>query len=174
MLDTAGGIGIFLNRLNVSLTRIDGGVLKIRTILEMDCETIFLNGAAANTIVKLARKTTEIDPLLPIPDADCWQYLNAVLNEISERFALGQIKSDLGQETVDGNYLLCLTCERAGPIRTQKVRAMLVRKALLLDLPEEEPAYESPTHETRWHTLHQMAHQYQSNPHRFVEIELSV
>jgi hypothetical protein len=162
----------FLDRLNVSLTRIENGVLQIRTILEMDCEGVFLNPSAAKTIVELAKKTTATDPILPIPKDDCWLYLNAVLNEISERFAVGQIKRDLGVSVEQGEYLLCLTCERAGPVRTQKIRAMLLRKSLLTGLPTEEPKYESPSHVTRWKTLQQLAEQYKTNPHRFIEIEI--
>ncbi|MEZ6131668.1 MAG: hypothetical protein R3C59_23670 [Planctomycetaceae bacterium] len=162
----------FLDRLNVSLTSIHDGRMRIRTILEMNCEQIFLNPAAAKTVVELARRTTTEDPLLPIPKADCWQYLNAVLNEISERFAAGQVKRDLGLPVESGTYLLCLTCERAGPVRTQKVRGMLVRKSLLTALPKEEPVYERPSHVTRWTTLQQMAIQFKQHPERFIEMEI--
>jgi len=162
----------FLHRLNVTLSYIQDGTLRIRTILEMDCDQIFLNASASSKIVALAGKTTPEDPILPIPKEDCWHYLNAVLNEVSERFALGQIKRDLGLPVQRGIYLLCLTCERVGPVRTQKIRGMLVNKSLLTALPEEEPAYESPTHTTRWKTLQQMADQYRRNPHRFIEIEI--
>ncbi len=162
----------FLNRLNVSLTTIEAGKLRIRTILEMNCEDIFLNASAANTVIKLAKKTTAENPILPIADKDCWYYLNTILNEISERFAVGQIKRDLGMEVQRAEYLLCLTCERAGPVRTQKIRGMLIRKSFLTSLPEEEPSYESPTHVTRWLTLGQLAQQYEENPQRFIEIEL--
>jgi hypothetical protein len=162
----------FLNRLNVTLTSIEDGTLRIRTILEMDCEEIFLNPSAAKTIVRLAKRTTAEDPILPMPKDDSWQYLNTILNEVSERFAAGQIKRDLGMPVERGRYLLCLTCERAGPVRTQKIRGMLVRKSLLTSLPDEEPAYESPTHVTRWQTLGQLADQYAKTPHRFIEIEI--
>lgn len=162
----------FLDRLNVSLTRIENGALQIRTILEMDCEGVFLNPSAAKNVVELAKKTTSDDPILPIPKDDCWVYLNAVLNEISERFAAGQIKRDLGMPVERGEYLLCLTCERAGPVRTQKIRALLVLKSLLTALPTEEPSYESESHTTRWKTLQQLAEQYKTNPHRFIELEI--
>jgi hypothetical protein len=66
------------------------------------------------------------------------------------------------------------TCERAGPVRTQKVRGMLTKKSLLTALPDEEPAYESPSHVTRWKTLQQMAEQYAENPYRFLEVEICV
>jgi len=164
----------FLDRLNVTLTSIEDGTLRIRTIFEMDCEAIFLNRSAAKTIVGLAKQTTEKDPMLPIPKEDCWQYLNAVLNEISERFALGHIKRDMGLPVERGQYVLCLTCERAGPVRTRKVRGMLVQKSILTDLPEEEPTYESPSHVTRWMTLQHIADQYVKNPKRFIEMEVCV
>jgi hypothetical protein len=164
----------FWDRLNVSLTSIDHGKLRIRTILEMDCQRIFLNPTAAKNIVKFAKQTTLENPILPIPPDDCWQYLNAVLNEISERFAPGQIRRDLGLPVEQGEYVICLTCERAGPVRTRKVRAMLVQKCLLKSLPEEEPSYESPNHQTRWQTLQYLAQEYQRNPHRFMEMEICV
>ena len=52
----------FLNRLNVSLSSIEDGKLRIRTVLEKDCEEVFLNAVAARTVVKLAGKTTDRDP----------------------------------------------------------------------------------------------------------------
>ncbi|MBU0730397.1 MAG: hypothetical protein KKE17_05535 [Proteobacteria bacterium] len=162
----------FLDRLNVSLTRIEDGVLQIRTILETDCDGVFLNSSAVKTILDLAKKTTAADPILPIPKDDCWLYLNAVLNVISERFAIGQVKRDLGMSVERGEYLLCLTCERAGPVRTQKIRAMLLRKSMLTAIPMKEPLYESPSHATRWNTLQQLAEQYRANPHRFIEIDI--
>ena len=58
-----------------------GKPLLIRTLLEKSCEEIFLNKVAVETIVAAARKTTERNPLLPLPKEDYWYYLNAVLNE---------------------------------------------------------------------------------------------
>lgn len=162
----------FLDRLNVTLTSIEDGILRIRTILEMDCDEIFLNDSAAKSAVEFAKRTTEADPILPIPKDDCWQYLNAVLNEVGERFAAGQIKRDLGLPVERGTYLLCLTCERAGPIRTHKIRAMLIRKSMLLQLPAEEPAYENPWHATRWDTLKKLSAEFGKHPHRFIEMEI--
>lgn len=162
----------FLDRLNVSLTFIDEGVLKIRTILEMDVEGIFLNGAAASRIVAFAKKTTAADPFIPIAKEDLWYYLNPVLNEISERFALGHLQADAGRSVSSEQYFLCLTCERAGAIRTQKIRAMLVRRNVLENLPEEEPKYESASHATRWKTLQQMNERWQQVPEDFLLVEL--
>lgn len=162
----------FLDRLNVSLTSIHDGRLRIRTILEMDVNDIFLNRSASSTIVQLAKQTTPTDPLIPIPENDRWYYLNAVLNEISERFAIGHLRQDAGQSVAVEDYVLCLTCERAGAVRTQKIRAMLVRRALLEALPTEEPEYESPNHATRWETLQVMAGRWRAAPNEFLSMQL--
>lgn len=163
----------FLDRLNVSLTSIDKGVLKIRTLFEMDVDEVFLNGVASAQIIALAKRTTPVDPFIPMAKDDVWYYLNPVLNEISERFSLGYLQADAGRAVTSEQYLLCLTCERAGDVRTQKIRGMVVRKSLLLDLPEEEPIYESPSHATRWKTLQQMLQRYRDSPEDFLVVELT-
>ncbi|OYP29520.1 hypothetical protein [Rhodopirellula sp. MGV] len=162
----------FMNRLNVSLTSIDEGTLRIRTILEMDVDAIFLNSSASRKIVSLAKQTTETDPLITIPKADCWFYLNAVLNEISERFSLGHLRRDAGESIRRVEYVICLTCERAGQVRTQKIRAMLVQKSLLENLPQVQPNLEQESHITRWETLQILADRYKTVPHYFLPIEI--
>lgn len=170
----------FLDRLNVSLTTVNNGQLKIRTVLEMDVVDIFLNRSAASRIVELAKRTTQSDPIIPIPDADRWYYLNSILNEISERFAVGHLRKDVGLSVNVIDYLICLTCEpagdlktnKAGEIRTKKVRAMLVRRQLLETLPSEEPKYESPSHAIRWQTLQVMAQRWREDPSQFLTIEI--
>ena len=162
----------FLDRLNVSLTSIDDGTLEIRTIIEKACQEVFLNTVAAEAINVAARQTTEDNPLLPLAEDDYWYYLNAVLNEIAEKFAEGQIRRDLGLPVEVGTYLICLTCEKAGAVRTQKVRAMLVSESLLSNLPEKTPTFESPNHSTRWETLQFLAKTWKTAPHQFLEVEL--
>ncbi|SFI24374.1 hypothetical protein [Planctomicrobium piriforme] len=162
----------FFDRLNVSLNMIHEGRLLIRTLLEKRCEEIFLNSAAAQMVVDAAQRTTEKDPLLPLPKSDHWYFLNSVLNEISEQFAAGTIKRDLGLPVRCEQYVLCLTCEAAGLIKQKKVRAMLIRKALLEKLPEQAPAFESPHHQTRWQTLQFLAAAYKTKPEQFLNMEI--
>ena len=162
----------FLDRLNVSLNLlIDGGLL-IRTLLEKNCEEIFLNSMAVREILRASGRTTKADPLLPLPKEDYWYYLNSVLNEISEKYSAGQIQRDLGAPVRSGTYLIALTFECAGDLKTRKIRAMVIRKELLLTLPEPVPRLSSPHHATRWTTLHQMKAAYATTPWKFVEIEL--
>lgn len=162
----------FLDRLNVSLTSIDQGVLKIRTLFETDIDEVFLNQSASSQMVSMAKRTTASNPFIPIPSQDVWYYLNPVLNEISERYSVGYLQADAGRSIEVVQYLLCLTCERAGDVRTQKIRGMVVRKSLLETLPTEEPQYESPSHATRWKTLQQMKQRWHDRPEDFLLVEL--
>lgn len=164
----------FLDRLNISLNTIDSGVLKIRTLSEKRCEEVFLNQVAADTVQKLAQRTRGNDPILPIAKDDVWYYLNAVLNDLSEQFAVGALKRDMGTPVSAAIYLVVLTCESAGDMRTRKVRAMVVKKSLLTNLPPTPPKFEFDRHHTRWETLQFMAAEYAKNPWRFLEVELCV
>lgn len=164
----------FLDRLNISLNSIDQGVLKIRTLSEKRCEEVFLNTVASETVTQLARRTTATDPILPIAKEDMWYFLNAVLNDLSEQFAPGALKRDMGGAVSCANYLVALTCETAGDIRTRKIRAMVIRKSLLTALPSETPQFTSDRHGTRWQTLQILATEYSKNPWRFMEVELCV
>jgi hypothetical protein len=163
----------FLDRLNVSLNVIDQGVLKIRTLSEKSCSDVFLNSVAAEKSQRLARQTTAADPLLPLSREDTWYFLNAVLNDLSEQFALGHIRKDVGAPVQTEVYLVCLTCEQFGELRTRKIRAMVIRRGLLTNLPKDAPKFTASHHSTRWATLQFMAAEYARNPWRFLEVELS-
>lgn len=164
----------FFDRLNVSLTRITDGTLQIRTLLEKSAAEVFLNSVAVTGVIAAAQKTTSEDPILPLPKGDYWYYLNSVLNEIAEHFAAGQIRRDMGRDVDCGRYLITLTNECDGEVRTRKVRALVVRKELLENLPEEAPQFESPNHETRWKTLKQIAAFWKTEPHRFIDVEICI
>jgi hypothetical protein len=162
----------FHDRLNVSLNSIHEGRLMIRTILEKTCRDVFLNERAAALVSAASHETTVADPLLPLPKDDYWYYLNGVLNEIAEQFADGQIRRDMGLPVNTAQYLICLTSECDGEVRTRKVRAMLIQRRVLEALPEKQPQLESGHHGIRWKTLQFMAKEWQANPWKFIEIEL--
>jgi hypothetical protein len=164
----------FFDRVNISLNSIRDGVLAIRTIAEQSCSEVFLNKVAVEALIDAARHTTADDPLLELPEHDYWYYLNAALNEVAEKMSDGQIRRDMGLPVTTARYVICLTSECAGEIRTRKIRAMLIQKKLLLNLPAEEPKFESPSHATRWKTLKYLAAQFSRTPHKFLEIEICV
>jgi hypothetical protein len=164
----------FFDRLNVSLNSLHGGKLLIRTVLEKTCEEILLNKVAVERLIKLAQQTTKDNPIIPIPKEDRWFYLNAVLNELSETFAAGLFKREAGKPHDAVRYLICLTNECDGEVRTRKVRAMVMRKDTLLNLPSDQPTLESPNHAIRWKTLQQMQKAYAVDSTNFIEAEIVV
>lgn len=164
----------FLDRLNFSLNTIGGGTLQIRTLAEMNARDVFLNDVAVERVIDATRRTTATNPLLPLARDDRWYYLNAVLNEVSERFAVGFIKRDMGVPVETRSYLICLTYEIAGDLKTRKVRAMVIQKSTLTNLPVEPPRFERPHHATRFETLRHLAAAYASDPTEFLDVELSI
>ncbi|HEX3654348.1 MAG TPA: hypothetical protein VHV55_01005 [Pirellulales bacterium] len=164
----------FIDRLNVSLNIIADGKLQIRTILEGSHEEIFLNRIAIDKIQHAARRTTEANPLLTLDQDDNWFLLNAVLNEVSEKLAEGHVRRDMGLPTHTQRYVLALTYECAGAMRTRKVRAMMIKQSTLLNLPQEMPLLEHERHQTRFQTLQVIAAEYARQPGRFLELEVSL
>lgn len=164
----------FYNRLNISLNSFVDGKLLIRTILEKTCEEVFLNSHAVERLLHAAQKTTKENPFIPLEKEDRWFYLNAVLNELSETFATGLFRREAGQPCQALRYLICLTNECDGDVRTRKVRAMVIRKDMLLNLPETQPELESASHQIRWKTLQQMQKAWTTDPAGFIEAEIVV
>jgi hypothetical protein len=157
---------------NVSLNEITEGTLRIRTVLEKSGQDIFLNSVAADAVADAAEKTTLEDATLPLPKGEYWYYLNSVLNEIAEKFSTGVIRRDMGLGTKTTMYVICLTSECDDDIKTRKVRAMLIRKSLLENLPEDMPKLERDSHSVRWNTLQILARERTKNPWKFLEMEI--
>ena len=164
----------FLDRINFSLNMIHDGMLQIRTLVEKNCKEVFLNEVATERVLMAAKKTTPQNPILPLPADERWYLLNAVLNEVSERFASGFLKREMGLPVNAANYLICLTYEMSGELKTQKIRAMVIRKDLLTHLPEDAPKFERPHHSTRWATLKQLAELYAKDPSHFLDVEICI
>jgi len=162
----------FLGRLNFSLNTLDDGVLKIRTLSEKSCADVFLNQVAADCVTATAKLTTPENPTLPLEQDEYWFYLNSVLNELSEQFAQGLLRRDMGLPVKSEEYVICLTAESAGEMKTRKVRAMVIRKSLLTNLPHEQPKFEAKSHATRWTTLTLLSELYQTESWKFLTVEL--
>jgi hypothetical protein len=170
----------FMHRLMVTLNSIQPGengapTLQIRTLIEKDLSDVLLNSAAVAKVTEAAAKTSERDPVLPVAKEDRWFLLNSVLNEIAERFAPGTMAKDQGVPVTSYRYLICLTNEVAGSIRTHKVRAMVARKDLLTSGAFDQGlALESPNHSTRIETLRHMRTRYAQEPDLFLEMEIAL
>ena len=170
----------FLHRIMVSLNSIQRHhtgkpKLAIRTLLECDLEEILLNSAATTKLLKFAAGTTEQQPVIPIPESDRWYFLNAVLNQVAEKYSYGNLAQDIGVTSASREYLICLTNETAGPVRTRKIRAMVMRKDQFITGEFEQALHlEQPHHRTRLETLKLMRRTFQDTPDLFIELELSI
>jgi hypothetical protein len=162
----------FLERINFSLNSIVDNTLRIRTLIEMNTIDVFLNKVATERITDAAARTDARSALLPLEKDDRWFLLNGVLNQLSEKFSEGFLRRDLGLPVRSANYLVCLTFESAGDLKTRKIRVMIMRKDLLTALPADPPAFERPHHKTRWMTLQQLAASYLAEPDQFMDVEL--
>ena len=166
----------FLNRVIVSLNIFSEGTLKIRTVLERSIEEVFLNPIAIEKIQYAVKRCTSESPILPIPKEDRWYLLNFVLNCVAEHFVAGQIRLDAGEKVTVVRYALFLTCEVVGDERIRKVRAMLVRRDLLVDFPfpDAMPKLENPWHADRIKTLRRAAALFAAEPDNFLILEACV
>jgi hypothetical protein len=142
----------FFDRVTVSLNYVDGGQFRVRTLSERNAAEVFRNSEMLRAVMKAARRRGR-NALLDLPDADYWYYLNAVLNTVSEQFAEGFVREEAGLEARSQEYLLFLTCEREGRVRQHKVRAMLIREALLLQTAQTKPQFKNEFQASRWETL---------------------
>ena len=165
----------FHDQLNVSLNFVEGGQLQIRTLLDRSCSEVFRNPEMLRRVLAAAR-SPEGNPLLDVQDEDYWYYLNAVLNQISARFAEGYIRQET-QQAASQTYLLFLTAEGGAPVRQKKVRAMLIRESLLLATLDTEPTFRNEFHRVRWESLRAVAQEWQSSggkSRRIREISISI
>ena len=171
----------FFHHLTVSLNTIyerDGTeTLGIRTILEKATKDVFLNPIAAEQFERYAQQTTDQMSIVRIPEVDRWHLLNAVLNEVAEKFAQGMVDRDMGLPVQTTRYVLFLTREVDGDVRTHKPRAMLARKDHLLagryDSDDAPLALESPHHQKRVRTLREARVLLEAEPDHFMELEIA-
>lgn len=171
-----------LNSLSYAEKKKDDGssttetTLKLRTLFEEDLNAIYRNRAARDVIHRAIEQTKEGDPILRFPQEESWYILNTVLNRISEQFAEGHLKEEMGMEVQKKRFLFCFTYERAGTMRQLKPRIMIMEKDRFLQYPLDENAVfitESDKHTTRIETLRQLRKDYDNSPYLFAEIELS-
>lgn len=166
----------FLGRIIVSLNSFADDTLKIRTIFERSLDEVFLNPHAVEMVQEAAKRTTPDNPLLPIAKDDTWYLLNFVLNPVAEKFVAGVVREDFGEPVKKATYAIALTCEVVGESRIRKVRAMMIRRELLLEFPymESMPRLENPWHSDRIVTLRKMCAAYATNPELFLSLEVCV
>lgn len=167
----------FRDRVLLALNSLDNKgdkpILKLRTLFERDIHEVFQNNAMEKIVQEAVTKVSENDPILRLSQENSWYVLNAVLNRISEQFASGLLRRDMGMVATSKWYVFCLTFEKEGGLRIQKIRIMLMEKDTFINFPAEgEIGVESEKHTFRIHTLRLLRQEYQKNPHLFMHIEL--
>lgn len=170
----------FKNRILLSLNSLTtdeqgNTFLRLRTLFEREMEDIFHNRIMV-ALVKQGIKDVQVgDPILKFPKEDAWYVLNAVLNKISEQFSTGGLRKDMGMPVTTKWYTFCLTFEIEGAIRMQKPRIMMIERDKLINFPaSDDIRVESEKHLIRIQTLRTLQRKRQTNPHLFMDIELSM
>lgn len=169
----------FYRRFHFSLNLFENGKLLIRTLDEEDAGRVLLdNSSAINGVISAARKTTEGNPFLELEPSLNWLALNSALNELAHIVPnQGLFYRDWGYPVETHTYVLGLTCEKDPDVRTRKVRLMMIREKLLLQIDESKiplPAVEQESHAVRWRTLKKMAELYVKQPKLFMKFDVSL
>jgi len=147
--------------------------LTLRTLFEKDLFDVLQNHSMVKIVQNAIEETTAQNPILKLPKEDAWYVLNAVLNKIAEQSAEGILRRDMGMNVVTQRYIFCLTFEKEGGLRMQKVRIMMMQKEHLVNFPDAgEILLESSKHSTRIQTLRILKEEFKTNPHLFMEIEI--
>ena len=149
--------------------------LKLRTLFQRDLPTLLHNQVMRDSVQTAMKKTSPGNPLLRFSKDDSWFILNAILNQIAEQFAQGEVKAEMGLAVTKRWYTFCLTYEKEGEMRQWKPRALLFDREKFLAFPNTgEIELESPHHQARVATIRSLKQEQHQNPHLFMEIELSI
>jgi hypothetical protein len=159
--------------LNILLKKDDKLRLELRTIYEDDIMVLFSNHEMVKLVNQAIEKATPENPILDLKSDDAWYILNVVLNKISQHFAKGLLRKDMGLNVTSKNYIFTLAFEKEGGVRVQKLRILLIDKEKLLNFPEENSIeLESEKHKIRIETIRIMKRMLKEKPYLFMDIEI--
>lgn len=173
----------FSNQVNFSLNLIEEknkqSYLHIRTLFEDDALNVWLNEHGVAVVRKAAAKTTLEDPFIRISDqTERDAIMTGLLNVLSEKYSEAFIARSLGLQVHTDTFLFGLTWERYGEMKTEKLRAIVVRKNILERMQGTDIKTLEASHKPRLHTLKTMYRLWcSSNPNDIEtirEVELGV
>ena len=153
----------FLQQVNFSLNLVREDTLCLRTLAEHTALDVWLSEVAVQEVLAAARRTTLEQPFLSLPNDDDMGYVKrGILNVLSQQFASAFVAEAVGGETERGEFVLGITCEKYGSVRTQKLRVMVIERSVLESRFVEgghptEVGLEVPQHSDRLTTLRIMA-----------------
>jgi hypothetical protein len=152
----------FTRQVNFSLNYVEDGTLRLRTLLEVPTERVWLNDHGVRQVSRAAEKTTVEQPFLMLRAPKDMEFVKrAVLNVLSERFSEAFVARAGGADVLVSRFLFGVTWERYGGIRTQKLRVIIVGRDQLEALcapggRDANPRVESEVHHDRVATLRRM------------------
>jgi hypothetical protein len=162
----------YRRQLEFSLTGLRDNCLRIRTLGEVDCQSLFLEMPAVKKLWRRANATTIDNPLPQLDTDDYLVYLRAVGDYLSGWFAQGHLRLDQGLPVHAADYVVGLAFEMGESARSKQLRAIIVSRELLEQLPAQSPIFEHESQRPRWHTLQAMAKAYRENPLRLTVVEV--
>lgn len=122
----------FESRLNISLNRFVGGVLRIRGIEEEDVKHIVLSPHARKLVKKAAKRTTLVDEFLHFDnERDAWLVYNEIVVKISKIYGAEILWADIHDIEEEVKFLIAITWERDADVKIQKLRVIMVQPITL-------------------------------------------
>ena len=126
----------FSQQVNFSLNIIEehegGKILAIRTLLEDGALNVWLNEHGVAVVRNAATQTTTEMPFVQISDQEERDAIMiGLLNVLSERYSDVFVAKSLGVPVLTDTFLFGLTWERYGEMKTEKLRAIVIRKTEL-------------------------------------------
>ncbi|MCB9882338.1 MAG: hypothetical protein H6834_11155 [Planctomycetes bacterium] len=152
----------FANHLNFSLNDVVDDTLHLRTLQEPRLEDVFLSRAAVADVRAACQRTTEGRPFVTLEDdADMGFVLRACLNVLSSLCPETFLADALRQPVAKDTFVMGLSYEVYGSMRTRKPRVVLIRESLLKRFVDAQGAppitVRNTAHEGRLTTLQAMA-----------------
>lgn len=151
------------------------GSLKLRTLFERELRDVYPNRAMEDIVRSAGKETRPGDPILRFAKEDAWYILNSILNQISEQFAVGTMRADMGLEVDKKWYTFCVTFEHEESLQQFKPRILLIERECLQNFPETGTfELESTYHTARVETLRKLKQEYTHNPYPFMDLEIAL
>eukprot|EP00301_Raphidiophrys_heterophryoidea_P025747 c8709_g1_i1.p1 GENE.c8709_g1_i1~~c8709_g1_i1.p1 ORF type:complete len:363 (+),score=92.43 c8709_g1_i1:87-1175(+) len=140
---------------NLSLNSLRNGHLCMRTINEVDIDSIFVdNPGAVSLVLAAARRTTPEQPFLTLPNDNAWFITNSVVNAMSAAVSpVGYFYADANMPYRSEWYRLAITFEKES-LKGRKLRVIAASEALLYRINSmPTPNFENEFHKYRWEIL---------------------
>lgn len=137
-------------------------VLKLRTLVENNLDTLLDNPTLQRLVIRAAKKCTVDDPILRLKNKeDHALLLTKIQNAISSIYAGPHLQHMTGQE-FDAKWAdFVVTCERYGGLKATKIRVLVFVEADIERLVDDEfrdaVSVEEPHHRDRLVTLRRIA-----------------